>query len=120
MNALIETIFSGFTVDEVEIPVKYMVYNGHKTTYVTYCQTYADNSYSGDDELLGYVEFYDFDVYSKGNFTKIIEQIKEKLKANGFEWQPARDSADMFEPETGYYHKTLCFGCFQNLNKEEN
>ena len=120
MNALIETIFNGFTIDGVEIPVKYMVYKDHKDTYVTYCQTYADNSYSGDDELLGYVEFYDFDVYSKGNYFNVIEQIKEKLKANGFEWQPARDSSDMYEAETGYYHKTLCFGCYQNLNKEEN
>ena len=119
MNELIETIFSGFTVDDVLIPVKFMRYNGHENTYVTYMQTYADNSYSGDDELLGYVEFYDFDVYSKGNYTKIIEQIKSKLEANGFKWQPSRDSTDMFEDETGYYHKTLCFAIYENLNKEE-
>lgn len=120
MNELIETIFAGFTVDETLIPVKYLRYNGNATCYVTYNQTYADNSYSGDDELLGYVDFYDFDVYSKGNYSKVIEQIKEKLKANGFTWQPTRDSTDMFEDETGYYHKTLCFATFQNLNKEEN
>ena len=120
MNALIETIFTGFTVDKKEIPVKFLRYKGHGEPYVTYMQTYADNSYSGDDDLLGYVEFWDFDVYSKGNYFKIIEQIKEKLKANGFVWQPSRDSTDMFEDETGYYHKTLCFACFKNLNKEEN
>ena len=120
MNELIESIFSGFTVDDVLIPVKFMRYNGHDTTYVTYMQTYADNSYSGDDELLGYIEFYDFDVYSKGNYTKVIEQIKEKLEANGFRWQPSRDSTDMFEDETGYYHKTLCFAIYENQNKEEN
>ena len=120
MNELIETIFANFTVDEVTIPVKYMRYKDKENTYVTYMQTYADNSYSGDDELLGYVEFWDFDVYSKGNYEKIIEQIKEKLKANGFVWQPSRDSTDMFEDETGFYHKTLCFASFENLNKEEN
>ena len=120
MNALIETIFSGFKVDNIDIPVKFLRYNGKKDTYVTYSQTYADNSYSGDDEMLGYIEFYDFDVYSKDNYTKVIEQIKLKLQANGFRWQPSRDSTDMFEDETGFYHKTLCFATFQNLNKEEN
>lgn len=120
MNALIETIFTGFTVDEKEIPVKFLRYKGHGEPFVTYMQTYADNSYSGDDELLGYVEFWDFDVYSKGNYFKIIEQIKQKLEANGFVWQPSRDSTDMYEDETGYYHKTLCFAVYENLNKEEN
>lgn len=120
MNELIERIFANFTVDKKEIPVKYLYYDGNKTTYVTYCQSYADNSYSGDDELLGYVELYDFDVYSKDNYFNIIEQIKELLKANDFMWQPSRDSTDMFEEETGYYHKTLCFSCIRNLNKEES
>lgn len=120
MNELIETIFSNFTVDGKLIPVKYMRYKGKENTYVTYAQTYANNSYSGDDGLLGYVELYDFDVYSKSNFTKVIEQIKENLQANDFVWQPSRDSSDMYEDETGFYHKTLCFATFQNLNKEEN
>ena len=120
MNELIESIFANFIVDEVEIPVKFLFYFGDSTTYVTYCQTYADNSYSGDDELLGYVEFWDFDVYSKGNYFNVVEQIKKNLKANGFKWQPSRDSTDMYEAETGYYHKTLCFATYENLNKEEN
>lgn len=120
MNDLIETIFSGFKVDNIDIPVKFLRYNGKSNTYVTYSQTYADNSYSGDDEMLGYIEFYDFDVYSKDNYTKVIEQIKLKLQAYGFRWEPSRDSTDMFEDESGFYHKTLCFATFQNLNKEEN
>lgn len=120
MNELIETIFANFTVDEEKIPVKYLRYKGKENTYVTYIQTYKNQSYSGDDELLGYVELYDFDVYSKGNYSKVIEQIKEKLLANGFMWQPSLDSSDTYEDETGFYHKTICFATFQNLNEEEN
>ena len=69
----------------------------------------ADNSFAGDDTLLGYADYYDFDVYSKGNYLNIIESIKEVLTANGFVWQPSKSSMDMYEPDTGYYHKTLCF-----------
>ncbi len=109
MNSLIETIFTDFQVNGVSIPVSFLDYDGKSTTYVTYMQTDADNSFSGDDELLGYVDYYDFDIYSKGNYFNVVESVKEKLKENGFVWQPSRTSEDMHERDTGYYHKTLCF-----------
>lgn len=116
MNELIETIFANFVVDKVSIPVSYMYYEGHGGPYITYMQQDTNNSISGDDELIGYVMYYDFDVYSKGNYLNIIEELKEKLKENNFIWQPSRSSQDMYEVETGYYHKTLNFAIY----KEEN
>lgn len=113
MNELIERIFANFTVDNVEIPVSFMYYEGHGEPYVVYMQQDADGSITADDELQGYVVYYDFDVYSKGNFLSIIESVKALLKENGFVWQPSRSSMDMYEPETGYYHKTLNFGIFK-------
>lgn len=109
MNELIESIFADFSVDGVTIPVAYMFYEGHGEPYVVYMQQDADNSLSGDDDLIGYVDYYDFDVYAKGNYTKIIERVKELLKEHGFVWQVSRSSADMYEVDTGYYHKTLNF-----------
>jgi hypothetical protein len=113
MNELIKSIFSGFTVDETEIPVKFMYYEGHGEPYVVWMQQDADGSLSADDELVGYVDYYDFDVYATGKngglYTKIIDEIKAKLKANGFVWQPSRSSMDMYETDTKYYHKTLNF-----------
>lgn len=109
MNELIQTIFRDFEVNGVKIPVAFMFYQGHGEPYVVYMQEDADNSLSGDDELIGYVDYYDFDVYSKGNFFPIIERVKQILKENGFVWQPSRSSSDMYETDTGYYHKTLNF-----------
>lgn len=116
MNELIETILANFTVDEEVIPVSYMYYEGHGEPYVVYMQQDADNSLSGDDELIGYVDYYDFDVYAKGNYLNIVESLKSILKANGFVWQVSRSSQDMYETDTGYYHKTLNFAYL----KEEN
>lgn len=113
MNELIQSIFENFTVDGVRIPVKFLRYEGHDEPYVTYMQQDADNSLSGDDDLLGYVDYYDFDVYSKGNYTKIIKELKQILKDNGFVWQPSRSSQDMYETDTGYYHKTLNFAIYK-------
>ncbi len=118
-NALIETIFKDFVVDKITIPVKYLRYKGNETTYVCYMQVDAQSSYAGDDELLGYVGFYDFDVYSKGNYLSVVEEIKKKMKANGFVWQPSRDSGDMYEDDTGYYHKTIAFATFEQITEEE-
>lgn len=109
MNELIESIFKDFEVNGVSVPVSFMFYQGHGEPYVVYMQQDADNSLSGDDDLIGYVDYYDFDVYSKDNYTQIIEQIKALLKQNGFVWQPSRTGPDMYEVETGYYHKTLNF-----------
>ena len=116
MNELIQSILSNFTVNGVQIPVSFMYYKGHGEPYITYMQQDADSSLSGDDELIGYVDYYDFDVYSRGNYLDIIESLKEVLKENGFVWQPSKSSQDFFETDTGYYHKTLNFAIF----KEEN
>lgn len=115
MNELIEQLFANFSVDGIAVPVSFLRYEGDKTTYVVYMETDADASYSGDDDLLGYVDYYDFDVYAwsqgefKGNFLKIVKSIKQILRDNGFTFQPSRTSADMYETDTGYYHKTLSF-----------
>lgn len=109
MNEVIENIFKDFKVDGKNIPVAFLRYNGKSTTYVTYQEVDADNSFSGDDELLGYVTYYDFDIYSKGNYLKVMESVKRLMKDNGWRWQPNLSSQDMFEDDTGYYHKTLNF-----------
>lgn len=115
MNELIERIFSNFKVDKVAIPVVYMYYEGHGEPYVVYMQQDADGSLSADDELVGYVDYYDFDVYAKGNYFNIVESIKTLLKENGFVWQPSRTSQDFYETDTGYYHKTLNFAYLREV-----
>ena len=115
MNELIMSIFDGFSVDGVEIPVKFMYYEGHGEPYVVFMGQDANNSLTGDDGLIGYVDYYDFDVYAKGNYNRIIERVKEILIANGYVWQVSRSSADMYESDTGYYHKTLNFAIYREV-----
>ena len=109
MNEQIETLFNDFTVNGVSIPVSLLFYEGHGEPYVIYMQYDKDNSYSSEDEISGYVTYYDFEVYSKSNYLAIIEQIKTILKGAGWTWQSRRDSPDFFDKDTGYFHKTICF-----------
>lgn len=119
MNELIEQIFAGFKVDGKEIPVCFLHYDGHDEPYVIYQHTDSANSLSGDDDYLGWVEYYDFDIYSKGNYFKVAESLIKLLRINGFVFVPSRCSADMYETETEYYHKTLTFA-YLKQTKEVN
>jgi len=115
MNKLIKKLFSSY-----RLPVAFLHYDGDNEEYVVYMQTDRDLVLCADNALLCYEEYYDFDVYSKGNYKKIIEEIKEILEAGGFSWQPERDSSDMYEPDTGYYHKTVCFSIERMENNGKN
>ena len=109
MNSLIKSIFADFKVGGKNIPVSFLRYSGTAKAYVTYQEITKGNGFYGDDELRNYISYYDFDVFSKSDYLPIIEGIKTLLISNGFKWQPELTSADMFEDDTGYYHKTLNF-----------
>ena len=109
MNQEIETIFAGFVVNDVAIPVSFMFYNGDADTWVVYQNVDNYNSYAGDDELLGYVTYYDFEVYSKGNFMAVMQAVKAKLIENGWSFIPEYSSADQYDRDSRVYSKTLCF-----------
>ena len=111
MNNLIEQIFKNFTVNGVEVPVSFL-------RYKTYQEIQVDTSFSAEDEIQNYVSYYDFDIYSKGNYLEIIKSVKSLLKQNGFLWQPSMTSQDLYEDDTGYFHKTLCFAYIRS--EEEN
>ena len=111
-NQEIEALFSNFTVQGENIPVEFSFYDGSALKYVTYCENYKDNSYSADDILQAFVSYYDFDIYVKrgnGSYFPIIEAINDILVAGGWTRQLTRESPDLYEKDTGYFHKTLCF-----------
>ena len=109
LNAQIEQLFKNFTVDKVQIPVSFMHYEGHGEPYITYMQFDANGSFSADDKLAGYVVYYDFDIYSQSNYLNIIDAVISLMESAGWTWQVNRSSQDMYEADTRYYHRTLCF-----------
>lgn len=106
LNKEIETILNG--KNGLGVPVSFMFYSGNATTYVTYQQYDKDATLAGDDEILGCVQYYDFDIYSKGNYFTVATNLINLLTSAGWTYQPSRDSADMYERDTKYYHKTIC------------
>lgn len=104
----LETLFENFIVDGEQIPVARVKYTGTATKYVTYTEIDNFAGLYADDEDVDSVAVYDFDIYCKGSsFKAILKAIKQLLKSGGWQWQG--DSPDMYEEDTGYFHKTTTF-----------
>lgn len=105
-NEEIESLLNG--ANGLGVPVSFMFYDGDATTYVTYMQLDKDNAEAGDDQVFGCVQYYDFDIYSKGNYLSVVTNLINIMTAAGWTYQPSRDSPDMYERDTKYFHKTIC------------
>lgn len=106
MNNEILKIFGNFTVDGEKIPVKWLKYKG-EGDYIVFSGLGENPDFCADDDCEYSVPQYDFDIYTKGNYKNILKAVKQKLKSNGWTW--VEDSPDMYEEDTGYYHKTTTF-----------
>ena len=107
MNNKILEIFKDFEVDGVAIPVKFLKYKGDLTTYIVFSEIDDSPALCGDNKCDYSVKQFDFDIYTTGNFKNILKAVKQKLLDNWFVW--VGDSPDMYENDTGYYHKTTTF-----------
>ena len=117
----ITSLFNGFTVNGVAIPVVFTYYFGHGEPYVTFYESDDDNSFGGDDELEMYVAYYDFNVYARTDYLAIFEELRTRLESIGLRFQPSRSSSMMYETDTRYYHRTYCFAYIQqdSINEQE-
>lgn len=114
MNDLIFDILSLMIVDGVEIPVKWLKYKGNLTKYVVFSSLGEKPEAFADDECQYSANQFDFDIYSDGNYTNILKEVKKRLQQNGWTW--VEDSNDMFEEDTGLYHKTTTWK-IENYNQ---
>lgn len=108
MNEEIKSIFGdSISVDGASVPVAHLRYKGKSKTFVVWTMLGNKPTISGDDEPLFSVASADVDVYSDGNYLKLITEIKRLMKENGWLW--VEDSPEMYEDETGLYHITITF-----------
>ena len=104
---LLKTIFDNFEVEEKKIPAEFITYTGKSKTYITYTFTEDDPVLFSEDQEAGSVAYIDIDIFSDCNYLAIEKRIKEVMKENNF--VRIGSSPDMYENDTGLYHKTLEF-----------
>lgn len=108
MNEEIKSIFGdNLIVNGEVIPFSHLRYEGKSRRFVTWAGLGEVPNLSANDEPLFSVASVDIDIFSDGNYLDIIKEIKNKMKNN--EWVWTGDSPEMYEEDTGLYHKTCSF-----------
>lgn len=108
MNEEIKSILGdNISVGGEVIPIAHLRYKGKSKKFITWTLLDEVPSLSANDEPLYSVGSVDIDVFSDGNYLAIIEELKKKMKNN--EWVWTGDSPEMYEEDTGLYHKTSTF-----------
>lgn len=114
MNEELKSIFGdAIKVGGKKIPTAHLKYKGKESTFVVWTITADVPELSADDEPLFSVALVDVDIYSKGNYLNVITEIKKLMKENGWVW--VGDSTEMYEDDTGLYHKTISFEKERNI-----
>ena len=108
MNEEIKSIFGdSISVNGENVPFEHLRYNGKSKRFVTWTLLGEVPSLSANDDVLFSVATVDIDVFSDGNYLDVIKEIKSKMKNNEWVWKG--DSPEMYEDDTGLYHKTCSF-----------
>lgn len=108
MNEEIKSILGdSIIVKGEDIPVAHLRYRGKSKRFITWACLGEAPSLSANDEVLFSVGEVDIDIFGDGNILDIIKEIKKKMKNN--EWVWTGDSPEMYEEDTGLYHKTCSF-----------
>lgn len=107
MNEELKKIFSKLEVNKKLVETAHIEYTGKSKTYVVWTLLEEEPELSGDDEELYTKTPVDIDIYSDGNYLAIMKEIKKIMKEN--EWIWTGDSEEMYEKDTGLYHRTITF-----------
>lgn len=114
MNEELKLIFGEkLNIGGKKIPVAHLRYKGNSKTFVTWTITGEAPALSANDEDLCSICSVDVDVFSDSNYLDIEKEIKQKMKNNDWVW--VEDSEEMYEEDTGLYHKTCSFEKERNL-----
>ena len=101
INQFIINALSGLNV-----PVSFQTYEGTAQTYITFFCYLENGELYADDVQQGTAYYVQVDVWSKGNYTSLVEQVKSAMQNAGFSFLSAYD---LFESDTKTYHKVLRF-----------
>lgn len=90
----------------LNVPVSFQFYSGTADPYVTFFCYFENGELFADDIQKGTGYYIQVDVWSKGNYSSIVEQIKSAMTQAGFSFVSA---TDLYESDTKIYHKAMRF-----------
>lgn len=103
------------TLSPLGVPVAFANYNQTADAYIVFIEYNQASRLNADDKELITKHFFQVDIFSKGNYLQLVNDVKERMKEAGF--------GRMFESETydedmRMYRKILRFN-YETKIKEE-
>lgn len=94
------------TLAPTGIPVTFQSYTGNATTYITFFEYNQQGALFADDTEQRTRYSVQVDVWSKGNYAELVEQVRTLMLDAGF----FRNSeGELYENDTRTYHKYFRF-----------
>lgn len=94
------------TLAPTGVPVNFQTYSGKATTYITFFEYNQQGTLFADDTEQRTQHSVQVDVWSKGNYKNVVEQVRALMVGAGF----IRNSeGELYENDTKTFHKYFRF-----------
>lgn len=100
------------TLELTKVPTSLLTYTGTSTTYITYFEYNQHGSLHLEDNEATTTHSIQVDIWSKGNYLTLVNQVKNLMKQAGF---TRNSEAEFFEEDTKIFHKVIRFYYEENL-----
>jgi hypothetical protein len=98
------------TLKPLGVPVGFHKYQGSAATYITFFEFNQNGALFADDEEQLTSHSIQVDIWSKGDYTELVKQVKNELMNVGFS-RPTEN--ELYENDTELFHKVLRFNFVQ-------
>lgn len=88
------------------VPVKFQVYSGSSPTYITFFMVVGVPRLHVENKLKATEKMFQIDVFSKTDYTSLVEKVKEQMEIAGFLFSSERE---FYESDTGFFHYVLTY-----------
>lgn len=94
------------TLNPINVPVSFQTYTGNATTYITFFEYNQQGAVFADDTEQRTQYSVQVDVWTKGNYKAVVEQVRTLMTNAGF----IRNSeGELYENDTRTFHKYFRF-----------
>ncbi|GAA0109248.1 hypothetical protein [Clostridium tertium] len=94
------------TIASLNIPIAFQQYSGKSETYITFHEYYSNGEVYEDDLETLTSHYIQVDIWSKGDYTTLVDKVRESLILVGFK---RINEIDLYEKDTKIYHKGMKF-----------
>jgi hypothetical protein len=94
------------TLKPLNVPVSFQNYTGAALTYITFFEINQTPAIHADDEELQSNHSVQIDIWSKGDYTQLVTQVKDEMKKVGFK---RTFETELYESDTKTFHKVIRF-----------